>query len=220
MVGIQFDLGGLLHGGGFGKLLLSEVGGRLQSRGDVHIINKDLLRNLQSGRAEGDDAQNAGLDQFVGHFLRLVGRDGHDAHADTPSGDHFLEIGHIVDRAAADCGPDEGSAVVKPRCYMEHRPVLGEMSQQRASQPAHADQSYFLAGGSGKESLDTRKAGLNLVPAIGTARVADHHQVAPDDSRAYPGQMRKLMRIYAGSAGIAQAVEQPPIEAQPSDRLS
>ena len=192
---------------------------RLERGGDVHVPHEDVLRQAQGDGGEVDEAAHAGAHQGLGGGLGELRRDSEYGHPDALLLDDLLEVRHGVHRTAFHGGADEGEVGVEPGGDAQKRPPPGEVGQHGTAQAAEAHQRHVLAGGAVEEVLDAGQAGVELVAAVGAARVADHHEVPAHLRGAHAGEVGELVRVDAGGARALQLGEQTAVPAEPLDRL-
>ena len=76
----------------------------------------------------------------------------------------------------------------------------GEVGEDRTTQTAEADQSDVLPGGAVEQVLDAGETGVELIAAVGTSGIADHHEVSAYLCRADAGEVGELVGVDAGGA--------------------
>ncbi len=123
-------------------------------------------------------------------------------------------------RATLHRGADKRGIGVEAGGDAKQRAPAGEVRQHRMPQPAESDQSHVLTGRPVEQVLDAGQAGVEVIAAVGTSRIADHHEVSAHLHGADAGEVGELVRVDAGGAGLLELGEQTAIPAEPLHRLS
>ena len=95
-------------------------------------------------------------------------------------------------------------SVSKPAAMRSKRTPAGEVRQHGLPQPAQADEGHVLPGGAVEQVLDAGQAGVELIAAVGTSRVADDHEVSAHLRGADAGEMGELVGVDAGGPGVLE----------------
>ena len=175
-----------------------EVGGGLERRGDVHVLDEDVVGQSQGGGREADDALDARA---------------HERRRRRPARPRPGTVSTAISmpRSRTSASMRETSTQRTPwisvsvsagstsnAATMATDGLLSaKWDEHGVTQVADADQRDLLPHRSVEEVADALDAGVDVVALVGTAGVADDHEVATHLGGADHGVARELVGVDA-----------------------
>ena len=189
----------------------------LQLVRQVDPAHVDVVRHLQDGRGEVQDAAHARGDERVADVLRRLGRVGDDADAGALGAHDLVEVLERPDAPAGDDRADERRVGVEQRGDAEAAVVEAAVPGEGRAEVPDADEHDRPAAAEAEHAADLAlELGDVVADAAGAVR-AEVRQVLAQHGRADAGGRGERVAADGRAAVLGQRVQGPQVDRQPGD---